>query len=46
MHVDRSLWNASRRTYSLNHSYFSASKLYIDMSEREEKFKEVVEVIV
>lgn len=42
--VDRSLWNASRRTYSLNHCYFSVSKLYFDMSEREEKFNEVVQV--
>ena len=44
--VPRTLWNTSRRTYSLNHCYFSAAKLYIDMSEREEKLKDVTEVCV
>ena len=42
--VPRTIWNASRRTYSLKHCYFKAAKLYTDMSEREEKLKEVTEV--
>ena len=42
--VPRTLWNASRRTYSLNHCYFKAAKLYMDMTEADEKLKEAVEV--
>ena len=42
--VPRTLWNASRRSYSLNHCYFKAAKLYMDLSDAEEKLKEVVEV--
>ena len=42
--VPRTLWNASRRKYSLNHCYFKAAKLYMDMSEADEKLKEAVEV--
>ena len=44
--VPRTLWNASRRKYSLNHCYFKAAKLYMDMSEADEKLKEAVEVCV
>lgn len=42
--VPRTLWNASRRNYSLNHCYFKAAKLYMDLSDADEKLKEVVEV--
>ena len=42
--VPLSLWNASRRKYSLNHCYFKAAKLYTDMAEADEKLKEVTEV--
>ena len=42
--VPRTMWNASRMTYSLKHCYFKAAKLYTDMAEREENLKEVTEV--
>jgi hypothetical protein len=41
--VPRSLWNASRRSYTLNHCYFKAAKLCTDMSEADEKLSEAVE---
>ena len=44
MEVPLSLWNASRRRYSLNHCYFKAAKLYTEMAEADEKLKEVKEV--
>ena len=42
--VPRTLWNASRRTHTLNHCYFKAAKLYTDMAEADEKLSEAVEV--
>ena len=42
--VPRSLWNASRRRYTLNHCYFKAAKLYTDMAEADDNLKEVSEV--
>ena len=42
--VPRSLWNASRRTHTLNHCYFKAAKLCTDMSEADEKLSEAAEV--
>ena len=42
--VPRSLWNASRRMYTLNHCYFKAAKLCTDMSDADEKLSEAVEV--
>ena len=44
--VPLTLWNASRRKYSLNHCYFKAAKLYTEMAEADEKLKEVTEVSV
>jgi hypothetical protein len=41
--VPRSLWNASRRSYTLSHCYFKAAKLCTDMSEADEKLSEAVE---
>ena len=42
--VPRTLFNASRRRYSLNHCYFKAAKLYTDMADVNDKLGEVVEV--
>ena len=42
--VPRSLWNVSRRSYTLSHCYFKAAKLCTDMSEADEKLSEAVEV--
>ncbi|CAI8045624.1 G-protein coupled receptor-associated protein LMBRD2, partial [Geodia barretti] len=39
----RSLWNASRRSYTLSHCYFKAAKLCTDMSEADEKLSDAVE---
>lgn len=44
--VPRTMWNASRRKYTMNHCYFKAAKLYMDMAEADEKLNEVVEVCV
>ena len=44
LQVPRTLWNASRRTHTLNHCYFKAAKLCTDMSEADEKLSEAVEV--
>lgn len=42
--VPRSLFNASRHTYTLNHCYFRAAKLYIDMAEANENLQDITEV--
>ena len=42
--VPRSLFNASRHNWSLNHCYFRAAKLYIDMAEANETLQELTEV--
>lgn len=42
--VPRSLWNASKRGYSLNYSYFKAAKLNIEKSEAEETVDDILEV--
>ena len=44
--VPRSLWNASRRSYTLSHCYFKAAKLCTDMSEADEKLSDAVEVYI
>lgn len=41
--VPRSLWNASKRAYLLNYSYFKAAKLSSDKCEAEENVDEVLE---
>uniref|UniRef100_A0A1X7UMF4 Kinesin motor domain-containing protein n=3 Tax=Amphimedon queenslandica TaxID=400682 RepID=A0A1X7UMF4_AMPQE len=41
--VPRSLFNASRHNYTLNHCYFRAAKLYIDMAESNETLQELTE---
>ena len=42
--VPRSLLYSTRYKYSLNHCYFHAAKLYIDMAEANEDLQEVTEV--
>ena len=42
--VPRSLWNASRRGWSLNYCYFKAAKLYSDMCEAADTLAEMKEV--
>nr|CAD7568702.1 unnamed protein product [Timema californicum] len=43
--VPRSLWNASKRGYALNYSYFKAAKLSIEKCEAEETVDDILEVI-
>ena len=43
--VPRSLWNASRRAWSLNYCYFKAAKLYSDMCEAADTLAEMKEVM-
>ena len=43
--VPRSLWNASRRGWSLNYCYFKAAKLYSDMCEAADTLAEMKEVM-
>ena len=43
--VPRSLWNASRRVWSLNYCYFKAAKLYSDMCEAADTLAEMKEVM-
>ena len=45
MEVPRSIFQSSLRTYTLNHCYFRAAKLYIDMAEANEELHDVIEVI-
>ena len=42
--VPRSFFYASRRKYSLQHSYFKAAKLYGDLSEARGNLRDVTEV--
>lgn len=41
--VPRTLFNASRRGYTLKHCYFKAAKLYMDMADADDKLKEVTD---
>lgn len=42
--VPRSLWDTTRRKYTMNHCYFKAAKLYTDLAEADDNLKEVTEV--
>ena len=42
--VPRGIFQASLHTYTLNHCYFRAAKLYIDMAEANEDLQEVTQV--
>jgi len=43
--IPRSLWNTTRRRHTMNHCYFKAAKLYVDLAEADDNLKEVTEVM-
>ncbi|XP_049844967.1 LMBR1 domain-containing protein 2 homolog isoform X1 [Schistocerca gregaria] len=44
--VPRSLWNASKKGYSLNYAYFKAGKLSLEKLEAEEALDDVLETLL
>ena len=44
--VPRSMWNASKRGYSLHYAYFHAAKLSCDKCEAQDAVDDVLEVII